>query len=103
MSEEFTFKQGFRQGRAVHGDKRTFCPRAQLMYGMRHKLFTCAAFPLNEHRGLGRCGLANHIEQLPHRVGIAYNVLHAEFVVKLSLERAVFMFHFPRFQSPLQQ
>ena len=68
MSKEFTFNQGGCQSRTIHGDKRLFAPGPEHVDRPCRKLFACARFSQDQHRGAG-CSCRPYQFEHPQHLG----------------------------------
>ena len=90
VPEQLALNQFPRQTGAVHGHQRLPRPRAELMQGPGDQLLAGAAFPGDEHGGLGRRDLAHRLQNLLHRRRFADDIFQPVFFVQLLPQRLVF-------------
>ena len=89
MSEEFTFEQADRNGRAVELDEGLGGARAELMNGACDQFFARAGLPGDEHGRIGRRDGLHLMQYVAEGGAVSHNVrkvqLTANFIFQIQL------------------
>ena len=101
VSEQFAFKQIFRQRRAVHFYQRLIAPRRIVMQRVGNQLFAGAAFAGNQHGCLRVRGFAHHLKDAVHFRRFADNRLERLILPQFFLHPLVLEDKLAPLQRPL--
>ena len=85
----------------MHRDHGMVGSMAGLMDRLGDELFARTTFSQDEHCGIGRRHLFDHVEHPSHRRGFTYNVGRLKALAQLLLENNVFFFQPAQFKGPL--
>jgi len=99
VAEELAFHQGFGDPAAVDGDKGTIAAIAFLVDRPGDQLFAGAAFPGNEHVGLGLGQLRDHLIDMLHGRAVADDHSEMHILLELVAEGLLLLLHRSQFEG----
>ena len=79
MTEEFAFQQVLRYRGAVDRQERLIFAKAMVINRAGHKFLAGATLTGNQHGGVGMRDLADHFENLLHRLALANDAFSVIF------------------------
>ena len=104
VAKQFRLHQRLGNRGTIDGHKRFVFPRALIMNGLRHQVFACPAFPLNQNRtGFAGGHFVHELHQFSHFSRHANDIVIAGAPAHFSAQGLHFVAERSRFQRVLQR